>query len=499
MAEDRVARKLAAILYADVAGYSRLTGADEEGTHRTVADYLDAITGMVADHGGRVVHYAGDAILAEFASVVVAVICAVELQRNLADRNRDLPEDRKVQFRIGVNLGDVIVDRGELFGDGVNVAARLQARAEPGGICLSRTVYNHIKGKVDLGFEDLGEQKFKNISEPVRVFRVLLDSENDAEPIGPAPNSQPSTRPTIAVLPFDNMSGDPDQEYFADGISEDIITELSRLRGFFVIARNSSFAFKGQSVAVDDVARELGVRYVLEGSVRRAGNRVRVTAQLIEGETGAHIWAERYDRLLEDIFEIQDEITRQIVGALEPSLLDAEAKRSNRQLPENLDAWAYVARAMPLIWTWSKDGYEAGAVLLRKAIELDPNYSRAHSILAVGLVSNAWFGRSGSGAALTQKAFEEANLAVELDVNDPWSHLALGFAYGYRRDSNNAFAEMEQSLKLNPNFALARALYGLTLGWAGASEKALEQIDLAERLSPHDVINIHLPAIRGVA
>jgi TolB-like protein len=295
------------------------------------------------------------------------------------------------------------------------------------------------------------------------------------------------------------MSGDPEQEYFADGITEDIITELSRLRGFFVIARNSSFVYRGRAVAISEVAHELGVRYVLEGSVRRAGSRVRVSAQLIDGETGSHLWAERYDRDLEDIFEVQDEITQRIVGALEPSVIDAEAERSSRQRPENLDAWSYVARALPLIWTWSNKDYPLAETLLLKAIEIDPNYARAHSILAVGLLAKAWFGRKDPHRDFVEGAIAGAKTAVALDEQDPWGHVALGFVHGYTRNCDDAIAEMQRALGINPNFALAHGLFGLVLAWASKARQALEEIEWAMRLSPRDVMNGHYPIVRGVA
>ncbi len=497
---DRLPRKLAAILYADVAGYSRLTGTDEDTTHHRLSEYLDLISSTVERHRGRVMHYAGDAVLAMFEAVVDAVSGAVAIQKELQTRNQDFPDERKVQFRIGVNLGDVIEDRGDIYGDGVNVAARLESLADPGGICISESVRTAVGKKLDLNFEFMGEQEVKNIAEPVRAYRVMLRTAETKQATTPRPhNAELPDKPSIAVLPFTNMSGDPEQEYFADGITEDIITELSRLRGFFVIARNSSFVYRGRAVAIFEVARELGVRYVLEGSVRRAGSRVRVSAQLIDGETGSHLWAERYDRDLEDIFEVQDEITQRIVGALEPSVIDAEAERSSRQRPENLDAWSYVARALPLIWTWSNKDYPLAETLLLKAIEIDPNYARAHSILAVGLLSNAWFGREGPHRDFVDRAIAGAKTAVALDEQDPWGHVALGFVHGYTRNCDDAIAEMQRALGINPNFALAHGLFGLVLAWASKARQALEEIEWAMRLSPRDVMNGHYPIVRGVA
>ena len=396
----------------------------------------------------------------------------------------------------------MVVDVDDIYGDGVNVAARLEGLAEPGGICISGKVYDEVRDRIDIAFVDLGQQQLKNIDRPVRVWRWVADASALAtragQGIADAPLPLPD-KPSITVLPFNNLSNDPEQEYFADGITEDIITELSRVRGFFVIARNSSFVYKGRVVAISEVAHELGVRYVLEGSVRRAGGRVRVTAQLIEGETGSHLWAERYDRDLEDIFEVQDEITQRIVGALEPSVIDAEAERSSHQRPENLDAWGYVARALPLIWTWSEKDYTQAEPLLLKAIEISPNYARAHSILAVGLISNAWLGRAGPHRGFVDRALAEAKTAVALDEQDPWGHMALGFVHGYTRNSDDAISEMQRALDLNPNFALAHGLFGLVLALAGDARQALQEVERAVRLSPHDVINGYYPTFRSTA
>ena len=322
--EDRLPRKLAAILYADVAGYSQLTGEDEDTTHRTLSEYLDLIASTVATHRGQVMHYAGDAMLAKFDAVVDATSAAVAMQNALKIRNEAVPDERKVQFRIGVNLGDVIEDRGDIYGDGVNVAARLESLAEPGGICISDAVRSAIGKKLHLDYEDMGEQQFKNIADPVRTYRVLLCVSESPTDILKTPLPSRSDKPSIAVLPFTNMSGDPEQEHFSDGITEDIITDLSKVAGLFVVARNSTFTYKGEAVNVQQVGKELDVRYVLEGSVRKAGNRTRITGQLVDGSTGGHLWAERYDRDLTDIFAVQDEIARSITGALKATLAPEE-------------------------------------------------------------------------------------------------------------------------------------------------------------------------------
>ncbi|MBI2750738.1 MAG: adenylate/guanylate cyclase domain-containing protein, partial [Burkholderiales bacterium] len=344
MAEARLTRKLAAVVYADVAGYSRLTEQDEEATHRTLGAFLDQCSARIGEYGGRVVHYAGDAILAEFPSVMQALDCAVKTQCELAQRSAGVPQESRLQFRMGINLGEVIVDRGDIYGDGVNVAARLESLADPGGICVSGSVHEQVAGKVDLAFEDMGEQAVKNISKPVRAFRVRLGAPQAAAPgavAGGAARDRPD-KPSIAVLPFNNMSGDPEQEFFADGITEDIITELSRFRELFVISRNSSFKYKGKAVEVQKFAKELGVQYVVEGSVRKAGNRVRITVQLIDAETDRHIWAERFDRELEDIFAIQDQVTSAIVAILPGRVEAATRDRAARKTTDNMAAYECV-------------------------------------------------------------------------------------------------------------------------------------------------------------
>ena len=421
MAAGGVTRKLAAILYADVAGYSRLTGADEEGTHQTLCAYLDAITAFIEDHAGRVLHYAGDAILAEFASVVVAVTCAVEVQRNLAARNEDVADDRKLRFRIGVNLGDVIVDRDELYGDGVNVAARQESLAEPGGICISGSAFEQVEGKLDVGFEYLGEKQVKNIEKPIRAYKVLLAPEAAGRVIGVkrralarmrwaaaaaaivvivaggiatwlrpwAPDIEPASvermafplpeKPSIAVLPFTNMSDDPGQAYFADGMTDDLITDLSKVSSLFVIARNSTFSYKGGPVKVKKVAEELGVRYVLEGSVRRVGDQVRINAQLIDATTGGHLWADRYDGSLANIFLLQDKVTEKIVAALALTLTDSEQAQLRRKPTDNLEAYDYYLRAKQGAYSYDGEGLADALSLYEKALALDPKFADAYA------------------------------------------------------------------------------------------------------------------------
>ena len=371
MAEARVERRLAAILAADVVGYSRLMGTDEEATLAALkACRRELIDPKIAEYRGRIVKTTGDGALVEFPSAVDAVRCAIEIQRAMAARNTAIPEDRRIEFRIGINVGDIIIDEGDIYGDGVNIAARVESLASPGEICLSDNAYQQIKGKLAFDVSDLGEQHLKNIAQPVRVYGVRLDGTPE-RPALVLPD-----KPSIAVLPFQNMSGDPEQEYFADGISEDIITGLSKLRWFFVIARNSSFTYKGKAVDVKRVSRELGVRYVLEGSVRKGGNRVRITCQLIDATTGNHLWAERYDGDLTDIFTLQDEITKKVVAAIEPKLLEAEGIRSQSRSSEDLGAWEMVIHANSLFWRLTKTESLAAIATLSRSLSAIPNMRR---------------------------------------------------------------------------------------------------------------------------
>ena len=398
MAEERVDRRLAAIFAGDIAGYSRLMGVDEEGTMRQLkAHRKQLVDPKITEHRGRVVKTTGDGMLVEFVSVVDAVRCAVDIQRGMAERNSEVPPDKRIEFRVGINVGDIISDSNDIYGDGVNVAARLEALADPGGIMVSRTVYDQVRDKLSFGFEDLGEQNVKNIAHPIGVHRVSLAEGAPPATFKSTAAAEPSTanRPSIAVLPFANMSGDPEQEYFADGISEDIITGLSKLRWFFVIARNSSFIYKGKVLDVKRAARELGVRYVLEGSVRKGGNRVRITAQLIDAATNNHIWADRYDGDLTDVFALQDEITKKVVAAIEPKLLEAEGIRSQNRSPEDLGAWDMVIHANSLFWRLTKDEGEAAIAMLRGAVERYPNYAPAQSMLAFMMLVQGYLGWSG--------------------------------------------------------------------------------------------------------
>ena len=393
----------------DVAGYSRLMGVDEEGTlHQLKSHRKELVDPKITEHRGHIVKTTGDGMLVEFVSVVDAVRCAVEIQRGMAERNVEVPADRRIEFRIGINVGDIISDDNDIYGDGVNVAARLEALAEPGGIFVSRNVHDQVRDKLSFGFEDMGEQIVKNIARPIGVHRVVPRREHNggvAQSHGCYETGTcASQRPSIAVLPFANMSGDPEQEYFADGISEDIITGLSKLRWFFVIARNSSFIYKGKAVDMKRVARELGVRYLLEGSVRKGGIRLRITAQLIDAETGNHIWADRYDGDLTDVFALQDAITEKVVAAIEPKLLQAEGIRSQSHSPEDLGAWEMVSQANSLFWRLTKAEGEAAIAILKQAVQRYPDYAPAHSMLAFMMLVSAYVGWTAGERAVAGEA-----------------------------------------------------------------------------------------------
>ncbi len=485
MAEENVTRKLTAILYADVAGYSRLTGEDEVGTHKQLSAGLDLISQRIGGSGGRVVHYAGDAVLADFGSVVAAVDCAVRIQRQFAENNAQLPDDKRLQFRIGVNLGEVIVDRDDIYGDGVNVAARLEGLAEPGGVCLSDAVLQIVKAKLDLPFEDLGERALKNIAEPVRVYRVPMGSdEGRIAPMESRP--RPSSKPAIAVLPFQNMSADPEQEYFSDGITEDIITALARYRSFYVVARNSTFAFKDRASDVRATARELGARYVLEGSVRKLGNRVRISAQLVKASDGNHIWADRYDRELADIFALQDEMARTIAATIEPELSEAEGRIAQSKPLENLDAWDCYQQGLWHMYRFTEDGLTEAKRLFERALDLDPGFAIAHARLAYAHIQLSWYGPHESRDQRLEQALVAARQAVALDDKDGLGHFALGRVYALEGRRDLAIAELEMAIRLNPSLAQAYFGLGQALGFAGRYEDAVTALQEAIRLSPHD-------------
>src|ERR1700736_895356 len=419
MAEERVERRLCAILAADIAGYSTLMGADEARTVRDLKGHQAVVLPMVGEFGGRIIDTAGDGILAEFPSVVNAVKCAVAIQSKMAERNATIEPEHRMQFRVGINIGDVVYDEARIYGDGINVAARLEGIAEAGGICISSKVYEEISGRIDLSCQDIGEQQLKNIARPVRAYHVRLD--------GIAPTATPAPalpeKPSIAVLPFLNMSGDPEQEYFADGMTEDLITDLSKASGLFVIARNSSFAYKGRSVKVQEIGRDLGVRFVLEGGVRKAGNRVRITAQLIDADRGGHLWAERFDRDLTDIFSTQDEVVEKIVRALAVTLTQGEERRLRRRGTGNVEAYELWLRARELLGGGTRESVAQARAMYRRAIEIDPNFANPHAGLALAEIMDYINDWAADPAAALGEAERCARRALELSPQEPVTHL----------------------------------------------------------------------------
>jgi len=486
-----MARRLAAILAADVVGYSRLMRADEVGTlERLKSLRKDLVQPKIMERKGRIVKLMGDGLLAEFPSVVEAVQCAVDIQESMAGREVDMPDEGRIKLRIGVNLGDVIVEGSDIYGDGVNVAARLETLADPGGICVAGTVFDHVRGKVSLNFADLGEQKVKNIDQPVQVYRVALDGSADAGPAADSPRAdaaplkQPE-RPSIAVLPFTNMSGDVEQDYFSDGMVEDIITGLARIKWLFVIARNSSFVYKGKSVDVKQVGRDLGVRYVLEGSVRKALNHVRVTGQLIEAESGRHVWADRYDRALDDVFAIQDELTMSVVAAIEPSLRQAEIERVKRKRPDSLDSYDLVLRAIPYVYPAMPEGAAKALPLLERALDTEPDYALAHGFAA--WCHEILFARGGGREENRVGAIRHAHAAIAHGRDDAIALSLGGFAMGMvAHDREAARQAFEAALALSPSCALTYIFGSVVMALAGDADRGIEWGERALRLSPFD-------------
>ena len=476
----RVQRKLAAILSADAAGYSRLMSEDEIGTVRTLAACREAAADVIARHGGRVVDMPGDNMLAEFASAVSAVEAASALQAQLGACNAALPESRRLAFRIGVNLGDVVIEDGRLYGDGVNVAARIEALAEPGGICISAKVYDEVQRKLDLAFEDIGERTLKNISAPVRVYRVRRHGAAPAKSAAPAP----AVKPSMIVLPFTNMSGEAEQEFFADGLTEDILTGLSRFHGLFVISRNTSFKFKGRAVEVKKIAGELGVQYVVEGSVRKAGKRVRVTVQLIDAEFDRHLWAERYDRDLDDIFALQDEVTNAITAVLPGRVEAATHERAARKPTENMAAYECVATAKVLHHRATLEDNSRALELVQRAIGLDPKYAHAHAWKACIVGQAATYGWRDMVQALPQIE-EELNAALALDETDSDVHRIFAALNLRRHDYARCAYHQQRALELNPNDDLIAVQQGELLTWLGEAEQGIEWIRKAMRLNPY--------------
>jgi len=481
MAEERVERRLCAILAADIAGYSTLMGADEARTVRDLKGHQAVVLPMVGEFGGRIIDTAGDGILAEFPSVVNAVKCAVVIQSKMAERNAAIEPERRMQFRVGINIGDVVYDEARIYGDGINVAARLEGIAEAGGICISSKVYEEISGRIDLACEDIGEQQLKNIARPVRAYRVYLDSI--------APTAAPSLalpdKPSIAVLPFQNMSGDPEQEYFVDGMVDDIITGLSRIKWLFVIARNSSFTYKGRAVGIKQVGRELGVRYVLEGSVRKLADRVRISGQLIDAATGVHVWAERYDRKSDDIFALQDEIAQSVVGAIEPSLRRAEVERVKRKRPDSQDAYDLVLRAQPEVYSGMPEPATKALELLERALVLDPTYALAHAFAA--MCHHNRFLRAGLHEEDRAASIRHAQAAIVYGQDDALALTFAGFSIGMDgHDRASAFAAFEAALAVSPSSAFTYILGSVILSWGGEAERAIEWSERGLRLSPFD-------------
>ena len=491
--------KLAAIFYADIAGYSRLTARDEQGTHQRVMSALDFSSETIQGAGGKVLRYAGDAILAEFPSILKAVQVAIDIQAELGQRNQSLPSDEGVQLRIGLHFGEVLQDRGEIYGNGVNLAARLEAAAHPGGICISAAVHDQLRGKLETGFIDGGLEAFKNIEVPVQVFHWAPGTNNATKPAVSPPMLSLPAKPSIAILAFENMSNDPEQNFFAEGISEDIITELSKFRSLFVIARNSAFAFKGRATEVKEIGLKLGVRYIVEGSVRRAGQRVRITAQLIDAIEDKHLWAERYDRDLEDIFAVQDEVTQAIVTTIEPELINTERQRARRKPTANLTAWEAYQRGLWHIYQYRQEDTAMALELLHKATQLDPEFASAFGGIAYSMYVHIIMGDSDDRETDLQRGLEAGLTAVSLDDRDPFSHVGLGRLQIVRGEHEQAVASFNRALELNPSFALAHYAKGHSLWHCGHPDQSVNCLDEAMRLSPRDPMMWTFLASKAIA
>jgi adenylate cyclase len=485
---DRIDRRLAAILAVDMVGFSRLMEIDEAGTlARLKTHRLELIDPAIAKNKGRLIKTTGDGMLVEFQSVADAVQCAIEIQRRMARRNADVSPARQMQFRMGINLGDIIVEENDIFGDGVNVAARAQELAEPGGVCVTSAVRDQVGDRLEAVFEDLGEQSLKNIARPVRLFRIVVDdlALSNLATLGSTPPARGTAKPSIAVLPFVNMSGDPEQEFFADGLTEDITTELSRFRDLLVISRNSAFVHKGKAVKVQDVAREFGIDYVVEGSVRKAGDRVRVTVQLIDASADRHIWAERYDRKLEDIFAIQDEVTAAIVGTLPGRVEAATHERAKHKPTENMAAYEYVLAGRVLHHRSTREDNTEALRMLEKAIALDPKYAHAHAWKACVLGQSWVNGWCEDRDATWAGVLAELQVALSLDENDSDVHRILAAVNLAHDDHDQAMFHQERAYSLNPNNDLIVVQWGELLTWLGRAEDGIEWIRKAMRLNPH--------------
>lgn len=498
---EQTQRRLAAIVSADVVGYSRLMGVDETGTLAALrAHRAEMIDAKIAEHGGRIVKTMGDGLLLEFPSVVNATACAVQMQESMALRNAEIAEDQRIVFRIGVNLGDIIIEGDDILGDGVNIAARIEALAEPGGVAIAGRVYEDVRDRLDVTFTDTGEQSLKNITRPVRVWQWSA-SEAPAPAAPPAQEPLSLTlpdKPSIAVLPFENRSGDPEQEFFADGMAEDIITALSQFDWLLVIARSSTFSFKGRSVSSAEVSEALGVRYVLGGSVRKAGNRVRITAELVDTSTSSPIWSNRYDRELEDIFAVQDEITEAIVGSVAPEIDEAERRLAQRHPPESLDVWARYQRALGASFTSTNDSLKSAIVLLDQINELAPTYAPAFAMAAnIRLRSVMHYG--GDRDEASQQAEAKIRMAMALEPLNPLCLMMLGRVYSFQDRHELGIVKTKEAVALNPNFAAAVFYLGFSLYRAGRFEEAIIHLDRAIRLSPRDIMSSAFFAIRGIS
>jgi adenylate cyclase len=503
LATEHVERRLVAILAADVAGYSRLMGADEEGTLAQLKAIRKALVDpTIATHRGRIVKTTGDGMLVEFASAVDAARGAAEVQRAMAKQNANVPQHQRIEFRIGIHVGDIMFDDSDIFGDGVNIAARLEGIAEPGGICVSDDAHRQIRGKIDLTFDDMGPQSLKNIAEPMRAWRLQIDksSASTAPRKASVEAAQPLAlpdKPSIAVLPFQNMSGDAEQEYFADGMVEEIITALSRVKRFFVIARNSSFTYKGKHVDIRQVGRELGVRYVLEGSIRKSSNRVRITGQLIEAETGNHVWADKFEGELKDVFELQDRITETVVAAIEPSLERAEINRASFKPTNSLDAYDLCLRAHALHHSQSQKGYKEALLLLDRAIILDPNYALAKAfaseIIGVRVYLQRQHKVQRETADETARGGRLALEALHSSGDEPTTIAYAAYALGLAKDYDTAVAAMDRAIHLNPNSTEILRRSGWLRIWTADADRAIDEFSRALRLSPLDpAIGNHL-------
>ncbi|MGH6714795.1 MAG: adenylate/guanylate cyclase domain-containing protein [Bradyrhizobium sp.] len=489
MTDARVERRLAAVLAADVVGYSRLMGVDEEGTLARLKECRRVLVDpKIAEHRGRIVKTTGDGMLVEFASAVDAVRCAAEIQRATANGNIGVPEAKRIEFRIGIHVGDIIIDDNDIFGDGVNIAARLEGIADPGGICISDDAHRQIRGKTEIAYDDMGHQSLKNISEPIRAWRARAVGAT----VGLPPAVDPSTlalpdKPSIAVLPFTNMSGDAEQEYFADGMVEDIITALSRVKWLFVIARNSSFTYKGKAVDVKQIGRELGVRYVLEGSVRKAGNKVRITGQLIDASTGTHLWADRFDGSIEDIFDLQDEVTTNVIGAISPRLEQAEIERSKRKPTDKLAAYDYFLRGMANIYQGTKQANLEALQNFQQATRIDENFATAYGMCAYCYVWRKANGWVADRERETAEAERLARTAAQFGADDPVALSQAGFALAFVVGAlDDGAALIDRALVLNANLAMAWRFSGYVRAFLGEPDLAIDHLERAIRLSPLD-------------